>query len=140
MGAIIEKHRNELSNIEEPLTIKLNIISDKKKEFDELNDKLVELQDVNEMNIELAKRYSEIKKKYAELKQQYRAEFNQKIEYYNKLRKLEFNLYCPMLDREISILNCNESCLNKYCKQGYKCKERNEQLIKHLNIYISRAF
>lgn len=140
MGAIVEKKRNTLSRIDEPIIINIPIISQKKKELEEATDKLMELQDVHDKNIKLAEQLRDTRKKYNLLKQQYNKEVNQKIEYYKILSKMNFNLYCPFIDKDITLNDCNISCELKYCKQLYQCKERNEQLIKHLNIYISRAF
>ena len=137
--AIVEKKQMGIVPVDlSPVSIPIPIIIDAKNELDSLKEEIIPLQDVNAQNIKLAIKLKELRGKYKEEKEQHRKTTKLMREYYLAENTLNVvDMFCPYLKKEITLVNCNHSCLNGYCDSdwGYeKCTTRINAILQHFKI------
>ena len=137
--AIVEKKETGIVPVDlSPISIPIPIIIDAKNELEYLKEEIAPLQDVNEKNIQLAQKLSELRGKYNEEKMQHRNTTRLMHEYFKAETTLNIvGMFCPYLKKEIKLVDCNHSCLNDYCgdDRGYaKCTTRINNILQHFRI------
>jgi len=137
--AIVEKKEMGIVPVDlSPAIIPIPIIIDAKNELEYLKEEIAPLQDVNEKNIKLAIKLSELRDKYNEAKIQHKNTTRLMHEYFKAETSLNIvGMFCPYLKKEIKLVNCNDSCLNDYCgdDRGYsKCTTRINSILQHFKI------
>lgn len=125
--AIVVKGRYDIKTFDDtPETIIIDVIKEDSTKIEDeliyLKTELDRLKKVEDKNIKLAIRLKEVRDKYKNIKDQY----NKQCSIIAKLNRLDFTLYCPLLNKEISFYVCQDACRHKLCEETYRCLKRIE--------------
>lgn len=130
--AIVEKKETGIIPVDlSPLSIPIANILKLKRET-------TSVKEVTEMNIKLAVQLEQFKTKYQQEKDEHKKTRTTMHSYYEADKELNIkHMFCPYLKGEITLVNCNNSCVYGYCgdNRGYeKCTTRINNIIDHFKI------
>ena len=130
--AIVEKKEMGIMPVDlSPVSIPIPNILKLKRET-------ASVKEVTDMNIKLAVQLEQFKTKYNQEKEEHKKTRTLMHQYFDADKELNIkHMFCPYLKGEITLVNCNNSCVNGYCgdTRGYdECATRINSIIDHFKI------
>lgn len=133
---IVERKKNELATLDlSPQSFRITILKNASNELDYLRSELNKLDEVKQHNISLALKLKEWKGKYQQEKLEHNNTRKMMQQYYEADRELNIKLiFCPFLQKEINLVQCQKSVSFGYCTAKHHCVERKEAILNHFNL------